>query len=79
MALYTFVEQLFTHHFCGAKRSLIILIFALAERATEMDPRSDSGRESVSSQWWEGVDKKVLLTFVLLSLGGRRQRKADNQ
>ena len=45
---------------CGADSNfgVTLLLFALAESTTELDPRSDSGRESVSSQWWEGVDKK---------------------
>ena len=83
MALYTFCgAALYT--FCGAEEFLLLLLtftltLHLQSAQQKMDPRSDSGRESVSSQWWEGVDKKVLLTFVLLSLGGRRQRKADNQ
>jgi hypothetical protein len=55
------------------------LTLHLQSAQQKMDPRSDSGRESVSSQWWEGVDKKSFVNFVLLSLGGRRQRKADNQ
>ena len=82
MALYTFVELLITHYLCGAEELLLtslgvlsFLILHLQSAQQKMDPRSDSGRESVSSQWWEGVDKKK---FVLLSLGGRRQRKADN-
>ena len=71
-----FVERLFTHYFCGAEELLLTsLTMHLQSAQQKMDPRSDSGRESVSSQWWEGVDKKK---FVLLSLGGRRQRKADN-
>ena len=76
MALYTFCgAALYT--FCGAEEFLFTfsLTLHLQSAQQKMDPRSDSGRESVSSQWWEGVDKKK---FVLLSLGGRRQRKADN-
>ena len=79
MALYTFVEQLFTHYFCGAKRSLIILILHLQSAQQKMDPRSDSGRESVSSQWWEGVEKKVFVKFLFAQLRWTRQRKADIQ
>ena len=63
-------------HICGAEEFLLLLLTLHLQSAQQkMDPRSDSGRESVSSQWWEGVDKKK---FVLLSVGGRRQRKADN-
>ena len=69
-----------SYTFCGAEEFLLLLLsftltLHLQSAQQKMDPRSDSGRESVSSQWWEGVDKKK---FVLLSVGGRRQRKADN-
>ena len=74
-ALTLFVEQRSSYFYFFA----FTLTLHLQSAQQKMDPRSDSGRESVSSQWWEGVDKKSFVNFVLLSLGGRRQRKADNQ
>ena len=77
--LFTLLWSSSLHIISVEQRSLKFLILHLQSARQKMDPRSDSGRESVSSQWWEGVDKKSFVNFVLLSLGGRRQRKADNQ
>ena len=63
-------------HLCAALTHLsveqiqileLLSLFALAESTTELDPRSDSGRESVSSQWWEGVEKKVFVKSLFCS------------
>ena len=72
-------------HICGAEEFLIFTFdfyfnFALAERATEkwIQDQIQEENQSLASGGRVWI-RKVFVNFVLLSLGGRRQRKADNQ
>ena len=42
----------------------------------DLDWRSDSGKESVSSQWWEGVEKSEMLKTLYSALGGQTKEES---
>mgnify|MGYP006248204045 CR=1 FL=1 len=80
-----FVELLITHYLCGAEelslnllRSLIIFDLHLQSRNRRwIQDQIQEENQSLASGGRVWI-RKVFVNFVLLSLGGRRQRKADN-